>query len=87
MVNFSEDCKHKMSLKRAFPGCTASQLKHWIKSSLEEDTPDIAIIHVVTNSLTKKTQSELDTFNEIIEVIKECRNGRSKRNLCTWAYL
>ena len=75
MVNFSEDCKHKMSLKRAFPGCTASQLKHWIKPSLEEDTPDIAITHVGTNNLTKKKQSEVDTVNEIIEVIKECRNG------------
>ena len=75
MVNFSEDCKHKMSLKRAFPGCTTSQLKHWIKPSLEEDTPDIAIIHVETNNLMKNKQSEVDTVNEIIEVIKECRNG------------
>ena len=75
MVNFSEYCKHKMSLKWAFPGCTASQLKHWIKPSLKKDTPDIAIIHVGANNLTKKTQSELDTVNEIIEVITKCRNG------------
>ena len=74
MVKFGNVCEYKRSLKRAFPGCTASRLKHFVKPSLEEDTPDVAIIHVGANNLTKKTQSEVDTFNEIMDVVNACRN-------------
>ena len=79
MVKFGNLCVYKRSLKRAFPGCTASQLKHFVKPSLEEDTPDVAIIHVGTNNLTKKNQSEVDTFNEIMDVVDVCRNGGVKQ--------
>ena len=76
MVEFSKHCKHKTTIKRSFPGATASQLKHYVKPTLIEDSPDIAIIHIGTNNLTKKKhQSEVDIFNEIMEVVTECHLG------------
>ena len=76
MVTFNNKCSYNDSIKRYFPGCTASQLKHWIKPSLEDDHPDIAIIHVGTNNMTKKIhQAEMDTFLEIMDVVKECHLG------------
>ena len=67
MVEFSYYCKHKSAIKRSFPGATASQLKHFVKPTLIENTPDIAIIHIGTNNLTKKAhQSADENFNEIM---------------------
>ena len=74
MVEFSKMCKHKCSLQRSLPGCTASQLKHIVRPSLEDDIPDISIIHVGTNDITKKNQTEVEIFNEIMEVVKACKN-------------
>ena len=42
---------------------------------MEDDIPDIAIIHVGTNNITKKNQTEVEIFNEIMEVAKTCKNG------------
>ena len=75
MIEFSKSCKYKNSFKRSLPGCTASQLKYFVMPSLEEDTPDIAIIQVGTNNITKKNQTEADIFSEIMEVVKTCKNG------------
>lgn len=76
MVNFEKNCKCNTTLKRAFPGATASQLKFYVKPSLLEDNPDIVIINIGTNNLTKKRhQNEQDIFNEIMEVVNECRQG------------
>ena len=62
MIDFNDMCKYNSSLKRSFPGCTASQLTHFVKPSLQEDKPDIAIIHVETNNLTKTNQTEVEIF-------------------------
>ena len=35
----------------------------------------IAIIHVRTNNITKKNQTEVEMFNEIMEVVKTCKNS------------
>ena len=68
MIDFNDMCKYSSLLKRSFPGCTASQLTHFAKPSLQEDKPDIAIIHVGTNNLTKKNQTEVEIFIEIMDV-------------------
>ena len=74
MIDFNDMCNYNSSLKRPFPGCTAPQLTHFVKPSLQEDKPDIAIIHVGTNNLTGKTQTEVEIFNEIMDVVNTCRN-------------
>ena len=61
------------AVKRFFPGCTASQLKSYITPHLWEDEPDIVVINVGTNNLTKKRQSPNDTVTEIINVAKKCQ--------------
>ena len=65
MIDFNDMCKYDNSLKRSFPGCTASQLTHFVKP----DKPGIAIIHVGTGNLTKKNQTEVEIFNEIIHAV------------------
>ena len=74
MVDFNDMCEYNSSLKRSFPGCTASQLRDCVKPSLEEERPDTTIIHVGTNHLTKTNQAEEEIFNEIM-MVKVCRNG------------
>ena len=76
MVEFSKHCKHNTTLKRAFPGATASQLKHFLKPTLIDNSPNIAIINVGTNNITKKRyQTEQEIFMEIMDVVIECQLG------------
>ena len=76
MVEFAKELKYKDPVKRSFPGATASQLKYFVMPSLFEDSPDVAIIHVGINNILKKyNQSEMEIFNEIMEVVGECNRG------------
>ena len=47
---------------KAFPGATASRLHHYILPTLEEDKPDVVIIHVGFNDLSPK-DGNLDSVN------------------------
>ena len=46
-----------------------------MRPSLEDNIPDIVLIHVGTNNITKKNQTEVEIFNEIMEVVKTCKYG------------
>ena len=76
MNAFNKELRSGTAIKRFFPGVTASQLKHYIQPHLFEDNPDIVIIHVGSNNLSKKTQTAMETAQEIIEIVKKCQlNG------------
>ena len=53
MVKFNNELTNTMTLKRAFPGATTSQLNHFVKASLNDDRPEKIIICGGTNNLTK----------------------------------
>ena len=57
MVKFNNELTNTMTLKRAFPGATTSQLNHFVKASLNDDRPDKIIICGGTNNLTKKSKA------------------------------
>ena len=75
MVKFNELLKTGDAYKRAFGGATASQLNYYVHAALNEDHPDTVIICVGSNNLTKKNQTPQEITQEIINVVKTCRNG------------
>ena len=54
MVEFDKLSKYRAAIKREYPGATTSQLMYYVKPTLIEESPNVAIIHVGTNNLTKK---------------------------------
>ena len=54
----------KIHLK-LFPGAKASQLNHYIKSTLEEYKYDCAIIHVDINDILKNKYTDPNNLPEI----------------------
>ena len=63
------------AIKISFPGCTTTQLKHYVKPTLEEDKPDIVILCVGTNNFTKKKQSDVQIAQGIIEIVNICQDA------------
>ena len=62
---------------KAFQGATAKRLHHYILPTLEEENPDIVILHVGYNDLAPK-DNDLENINvesvanEIINIGKMC---------------
>ena len=54
MKEFNSKLKDKNAIKECYPGATASKTAHNIKPTLEEEQPDIVVINIGTNNLTKK---------------------------------
>ena len=75
MVEFEKLFKKGPAIKRSYPGATASQLKFYVEPTLIEDKPDIAILCIGTNNLSKKNQSALDIVTEIIEIVFKCKES------------
>ena len=75
MVKFGNRCRIKDPIKRFYPGATASQLKYYSQATLADDKPDIMIIHVGTNNITKKRQSDIEIVSEIMDIVTHCQIG------------
>ena len=70
--NYWLDDKH--ATKVPFPGATVEKAAYYMKPTLEEESPDIVILNIGTNNLTKnRTQTEEDIAGEIIKMVEECR--------------
>ena len=82
MVEFSELVNNGYAIKRSFPGATASQLKYYALPTLFEEMSDTVILHVGTNNITKKNQTEDETVKEIIEIVQICRQWGVNEFLC-----
>ena len=75
-VEFGRCSKYRAPIKRSYPGATASQLMYFVKPTLIEESPVVAIIHVGTNNLREKSkQSDMEVFNEIMNVVDECNRS------------
>ena len=61
------------AIKSCFPGATVSKATYYMKPTLEEESPDTVLLNIGTNNLTKKRQTEKETVDEIIDMVKECR--------------
>ena len=75
MVKFQKCLKMGNSIKRSFPGATASQLKYYLGPTLTEERPDEVIVCGGTNNLTKKNQTEIEIVHEILEVVFHCQES------------
>ena len=59
----------------SFSGATVNRLQHFISPILEEDRPDIVIIHVGSNDITHNTINNIDAkgiSKLIIDIGKKC---------------
>ena len=75
MVKFEECLDKGTSRKRYIRGATVSQLSLYAEAVLKEDIPDKVILSMGTNNLTKKSQSEMETAKEIIDIVHKCYNN------------
>lgn len=73
---------HRHSAKfYAFPGIAASRLGYHMKPYLEEEPPDVALIHVGANNITSSNQEQTtyEIAHEIMQLGDLCkRNGVNK---------
>ena len=72
MREFNVWLENGTAIKRCFPGAVASQLGYYVEEVLNEENIDEMIINVGTNNLSKKRQTEEDTVQEIIGIVKKC---------------
>ena len=72
------NCVHNGFVKfKCFPGATINNLDYYAKPTLEEDRPDIVVIHVGINNLLHpllSNSSDEDIAVEIINLGKMCKN-------------
>ena len=78
MREFDKNFNNGSSVKRVFPGATASQINSHVPTILKDDLPDTVIICAGTNNIMKKKQTINDTAKEIINIAKSCCKGGVK---------
>ena len=68
---------------KAFPGATIRQLNHYTIPTLEEDTPETAIIHVgINNLLLEKNKADVNEIAEnIVKIGIRCKENNVKNIL------
>ena len=72
--DFNYTLKDKTAIKECHPGATASRTSHYIKPTLEDENPDVVMLNIGTNNLTKKKwQTDEDIAHEIIQIVGDCR--------------
>jgi len=76
LFNNSLKSSNKAYIKN-FDGATAKRLDHFVIPFLEEENPDIALIHIGTNNINPYTLHSLDInnlANQIIAIGDKCKN-------------
>ena len=73
MREFNKYLDNQHAVRGSFPGATAAKLNYYMKPTIEEEQPDTVILNIGTNNITKSRQSEAETVNEILCIVKECR--------------
>lgn len=73
MREFNKCLIDKHAVRNSFPGSTAAKLKYYMKPTIEDEKPDTVIINIGTNNITKSRQSAMETTNEIINIVDDCR--------------
>lgn len=73
MREFNRHLDNGTSIKRSFAGATALQLQYYMEEVLNEENPDMVVINIGTNNITKKQQSEEEIVKEILGTVDKCR--------------
>ena len=76
MKDFNHELNDANAIKRSFAGCTTTRMKYYAKEVLEEVHPDTIILHIGGNDLSNPNSTAKNVLEEIINIIKMCRNGR-----------
>ena len=69
---------------KPFPGANAKELTHYVLPTLMEQSPDIVIIHVGSNNISRtrrnaKVQRNIDIVKEIINTGLTCKENGVKK--------
>lgn len=74
---FNNLLRNSRAIFKSFPGATLKELKHYIKFSLEEDSPDAIIFHGGCNDINPRNSqqnlSEENIAQGIIDISNVCR--------------
>ena len=71
MRNFSKSITNGFAYRNAFHGCVPKQMLHYCTYNLENDRPDVVIIHVGSNALGRDVNSTI--ANDIIDIVTMCQ--------------
>ena len=74
----SKRIKNGRAIVKPFPGANANELKHYVLPTLMEHSPDIVIIHVGSNNISRtrrnaKEQRNIDIVKDIMKTGLTCR--------------
>ena len=64
--------KNKKVYKKFFPGATPDDVYHYCTRTLSRDKPDIAVIHVGTN--TVKDEDPFEIARSIVKIVETCKD-------------
>ena len=79
MRMFNKELTEGRAYRKYFPGATPGEIAHYCLPTLQKDKPDVVIINAGTNSLPN--DETCDISNEIINLVKICRNNGVKEVL------
>ena len=67
---------------KSFPGATSEEINHYVEPALDNEKPDMVIIHTGTNDMYNRRSSKSipDIANGIIKIGKKCRE-RGVKNI------
>lgn len=71
---FNRCLDDKKAIKTCWSGATVSKATYYMKPTIEEEKPDIILLNIGTNNLTKERQTEEETVGEILRMVDVCRS-------------
>ena len=74
MKDVNSQLRNSFAKLRSFPGATLKHLRHYIVSSLIEETPDRIILHGGCNDVNNKNSAPEKIANEIADMAILCRD-------------
>ena len=72
MGEFNSYVEKGRAFRKNFPGATPNEVAHYCTHTLEEQQPDMAIIHVGTNALYKDDTCKI--AEDVLKIVKICKN-------------
>ena len=60
---------------RPFIGATLKQMKKYVKPILNDDTPDVLILHIGWNDISNKQLTETEITEWIVKIGRQCKES------------
>ena len=64
---------------RPFIGATLKQMESYVKPILNDDTPDVLILHVGCNDISNKQLTETEIAKRIVKIGRQYEENKRKR--------